>query len=254
MEVTTIGQFNLVSNAFSFTMATMAAATLYFWFGRTQVNDAYKQAITITGLVTFIALYHYWRIYESWNAAYDIDLVAGTIAASATYAFNEAYRYVDWLLTVPLLLIELILVMRLSRRETLSKGIRLPLLAALMIILGYPGEIAQSDGQRWLWGLLSMIPFLIIVYELFVGLSRSIAAQPENVRGLVKMARNLTVVAWLFYPVVYFVPLVFAMDSGVPKAVIEVGYSVADIVAKAVFGVLIFQIAVRKSEHEGRAI
>lgn len=251
MEIETIGQFSLVYNMFSFTVAAMAAATLFFWLNRSQVAPEYRTAITITGLVTFIALYHYWRIFESWGAAYDIDLVAGTISASSTYAYNEAYRYVDWLLTVPLLLIELILVMNLSRSETVSKGTRLALLAALMIILGYPGEVATSDGQRWLWGILSMIPFLIIVYELFIGLSRAIDDQPAEARGLVKMARNLTVVAWFFYPVVYFLPLVVPLEGGTPKAIIEVGYSLADIVAKALFGVLIYQIAVRKSALKG---
>lgn len=251
MEIETIGQFSLVYNMFSFTVAAMAAATLFFWLNRSQVAPEYRTAITITGLVTFIALYHYWRIFESWGAAYDIDLVAGTISASSTYAYNEAYRYVDWLLTVPLLLIELILVMNLSRSETVSKGTRLALLAALMIILGYPGEVATSDGQRWLWGILSMIPFLVIVYELFIGLSRAIDDQPAEARGLVKMARNLTVVAWFFYPIVYFLPLVVPLEGGTPKAIIEVGYSLADIVAKALFGVLIYQIAVRKSALKG---
>ena len=165
-------------------------------------------------MVTAIALYHYVRISQSWDAAYDIDLVAGTISASATAAYNEAYRYVDWLLTVPLLLIELILVMNLSRAETISKGTRLALLAALMIVLGYPGEVATGDGQRWLWGILSMIPFLIIVYELFVGLSRAIDEQPVEARGLIKFARNLTVAAWFFYPVVYFLPLVVPLEGG----------------------------------------
>ncbi|WP_376692354.1 bacteriorhodopsin-like [Wenzhouxiangella sp. EGI_FJ10409] len=251
MEVTTIGQFSLVYNVFSFTVATMAAATLFFWINRSQVAPEFRTAITITGLVTFIALYHYWRIFESWGQAYDINLVAGTISASTTYAYNEAYRYVDWLLTVPLLLIELILVMRLSKEETIKKGTTLALLAAAMIILGYPGEIATSDGQRWLWGILSMIPFLIIVYQLFVGLSKAIDAQPAEAKGLIKLARNLTVAAWFFYPVVYFLPLIVPLEGGTPKAIIEVGYSAADIVAKALFGVLIYQIAVRKSEAQG---
>jgi len=251
MEVTTIGQFSLIYNVFSFTVATMAAATLFFWINRSQVAPEFRTAITITGLVTFIALYHYWRIFESWGAAYEIDLVAGTISSSATYAYNEAYRYVDWLLTVPLLLIELILVMKLSREETIRKGTLLAVLAAAMIILGYPGEVATSDGQRWLWGILSMIPFLIIIYILFKGLSQAIDAQPKEAQGLVKLARNVTVAAWLFYPVVYFLPLVVPLDGGLPKVFIEVGYSAADIVAKAFFGILIYQIAVRKSQAQG---
>lgn len=240
----TVGQYNLVYNAFSFCFATMAAATLFFWFGRNQVAPRYQTALTITGLVTFIAAYHYLRIAQSWDAAYDV--VDGTVTATGV-AFNDAYRYVDWLLTVPLLLVELILVMGLSRQETISRSVRLGGLAALMIALGYPGEIATSDSGRWLWGIASMIPFLWIVYELFVGLSKAIADQPEEARGLVDTARWVTVLAWAFYPVVYFAGAI-GLDGATANTVIQVGYTVADIVAKAGFGVLIFLIALRKSE------
>jgi hypothetical protein len=54
METITAGQYLLVYNAFSFTFAAMAAATIFFWFGRSQVGPAYKTALTITGLVTAI--------------------------------------------------------------------------------------------------------------------------------------------------------------------------------------------------------
>ena len=252
MEDITAGQYYLVYNAFSFTVATMAAATLFFWFGRSQVSPAYKTALTITGLVTFIALYHYWRIFESWDSAFTVT--DGTVELTGV-AFNNAYRYVDWLLTVPLLLIELILVMKLSRQETISKGVLLGGAAALMIALGYPGEVSGGiDTTRFIWGALSMIPFLYIVYSLFVGLSKSIDSQPASVKGLVSIARWIVVLSWSFYPVVYFAPFVIPMDGGTAKAVIEVGYTIADIVAKAVFGVLIYIIAVRKSEEETGAI
>jgi len=156
---------------------------------------------------------------------------------------------VDWLLTVPLLLVELVLVMRLSRAETVSKGVRLGILAAVMVLLGYPGEISSQAGTRWLWWALAMIPFLWIVYELFVGLRDSIAAQPEGARGLVNAARWLTVRAWSFYPIVFVFPMI-GFTGGTAAAAVQVGYTVADIVAKAVFGVLIFAIALRKSGHE----
>jgi bacteriorhodopsin len=240
----TVGQYNLIYNAFSFCFATMAAATLFFWFGRGQVAPRYKTALTITGLVTFIAAYHYLRIGQSWDAAYDV--VDGTITATGV-AFNDAYRYVDWLLTVPLLLVELILVMGLSRQETISRSLRLGALAALMIALGYPGEIATTAGARWFWGIASMIPFLWIIYELFVGLSKAIADQPEDARGLVDTARWVTVLAWAFYPVVYFAGAI-GLDGATANTVIQVGYTIADIVAKAAFGVLIYMIAVRKSD------
>jgi bacteriorhodopsin len=246
MNAITLGQYELVYNAFSLTIATMGAATIFLWLGRSQVNANYKTALTISGLVTFIALYHYVRIFDSWENAYTV--VNGVIKPSGK-AFNDAYRYVDWLLTVPLLLIELILVMRLSESETWSKGLRLGVLAAAMIVLGYPGEISQVASTRWFWWVLAMIPFVIIVRELYIGLSMSIAAQPANVRGLVSRARDLTVLSWCFYPVVFVLPMLGLSGSSAATAV-QVGYTIADIVAKAVFGVMIYMIAVRKSQLE----
>ena len=242
----TFGQYELIYNAFSFGTATFLAATLFFWLGLSQVSQKYRTAVIITGLVTFIAGYHYLRIFASWGEAYTV--IDGVVTATGV-PFNVAYRYVDWLLTVPLLLIELILVMGLSREETVKKSIALGGAAALMIILGYPGKVSGGiDSTRFIWGALSMIPFLYIVVSLFSGLSESIAKQPEDVRGLVSMARWVVILSWSFYPVVYFAPFVMSLDGGTATAVIEVGYTIADVVAKAAFGVMIFMIAVRKSQ------
>jgi bacteriorhodopsin len=246
MAEISVSQYELVYNAFSFTIAAMGASTIFFWFGRSQVGHNYKTALTITGLVTAIAFYHYVRIFESWDAAY--SLTAGKLTVTGK-PFNDAYRYVDWLLTVPLLLIELLLVMRLSEAETWSKGLRLGGLAILMVALGYPGEIATNNNTRWLWWTLAMVPFAVIVYELYAGLGASIAKQPANVKGLVAAARNLTVLSWCFYPVVFILPMLGFSGSSAMVGV-QVGYTIADVVAKAVFGVLIYMIAVRKSEAE----
>ncbi|QXD23084.1 bacteriorhodopsin [Opitutia bacterium ISCC 51] len=249
MEQLTLGQYNLVANFFSFTIAAMGAATLFLWLNRSQVAPHYRAAITISGLVTAIALYHYVRIYASWDAAYSTK--DGILVATG-YAFNDAYRYVDWLLTVPLLLVELILVMRLAKAQAISKSWRLGALAAIMVILGYPGEIAAESGTRWLWWILAMVPFVWIVFELFVGLKDSIANQPERVRPLVNRARWLTVLSWSFYPIVFVFPMIGFTGGGAATAV-QVGYTIADVVSKAVFGILIYQIAVAKSTAEAEA-
>jgi len=247
MEQITATQYSLIYNAFSFTFASMAAATLLFWLGRSQVAPPYRTALLITGLVTAIAAYHYWRIFESWEAAYEVR--DGVLTATG-YAFNDAYRYVDWLLTVPLLLIELILVMRLSRSETVSKAWKLGSAAALMIILGYPGEIAEDNTTRFIFGFLSSVPFAYIVYELFKGLGESIERQPKEVRGLVKNARLLTFASWGFYPLVYMIPYT-GISGGNVETGIQIGYTIADLVAKVGVGCLVFVIALRKSEIEG---
>ena len=246
MTQLTAGQFSLVYNAFSFTFATMAAATLFLWLGRSQVGPAYKTALTISGLVCAIAAYHYFRIFESWNAAYGL---ADGVVTSTNVAFNDAYRYVDWLLTVPLLLVELVLVMRLSDDETMSKSVKLGAAAALMVALGYPGEIATDNTTRAIWGTLSAIPFAYVMVELFRGLGSSIERQPENVRELVKSARLLTFASWGFYPIVYMIPYTNFTGGNVVTGV-QVGYTIADIIAKVGVGILIYIIAVRKSRAE----
>ena len=246
MDQISYAQYELVYNAFSFTIAVMGSATVFFFLSRSQVSPVYRTALTITGIVTMIAGYHYFRIFQSWESAF---VIADGQARLSGVRFNDAYRYVDWLLTVPLLLIELILVMRLSPEETMAKSVKLGLLAALMVILGYPGEISTDSGSRWMWWALAMIPFLIIVYDLFIGLKNSIASQPPSARGLVSTARWVVVISWCFYPVVYVFPMI-GFGGGSAAAAVQVGYTIADIVAKAMFGVLIYLIAARKSAVE----
>jgi bacteriorhodopsin len=249
LQSLSIGQYGFIGNAFSFGFAVMAATTLFLWLMRSSVAPTYRMAITISGLVTAIAAYHYLQIMLSWDSA--ASVATGEVAVSGE-GFNRAYRYVDWLLTVPLLLVELILVMKLSKAETLSRSVKLGGAAALMIILGYPGEVSENVGTRAIFWILSMIPFMYIVRELVIGLKESIAKQPDNVKDLISKAAILVVASWAFYPIVYLLPLL-GVTGGAALVVVETGYTIADIVAKAVFGLLIFVIAVRKSKAEAEA-
>merc|ERR1712066_1193954 len=113
-------EFQSVYNATSFGLATMMATTMYLWFRMFAVNERYKSAVCISGLVTFIAAYHYFRIFNSWVEAYAYSSEGGPNLTGVP--FNDAYRYMDWLLTVPLLLIEILLVMKLSDEEYNSKA------------------------------------------------------------------------------------------------------------------------------------
>lgn len=241
MQSLTMNEFNLVYASLSFAIAAFLAATVFFFSQRSQVAPAYKTALTLSGLVCLIAGYHYFRIFNSFNDAYTLK---DSIVTMTGFHFNDSYRYVDWLLTVPLLLLELVLVMRLSREETFSKGWKLASAAALMVIIGYPGESLEAGTERWMFWALAMIPFIYIVNDLVNGLGKSIDSQPESVKGLVSSARTLTIVAWSFYPIVFLFPMLGIGGF----ASVQVGYTVADVTVKAVFGVLIYLIAARKSD------
>ncbi len=239
-------QYNTVYNALSLVIASMLAATVFLFLSRSQISTTYKTAVTVSGIVCMIALYHYVRIFNSWEQAYTV--LNKNVTATGR-PFNDAYRYIDWLLTVPLLVTELILVMNLPGKEGTAKSTRLATYAVLMIVLGFPGEGATATGTRLLWWGLSMIFFLLIQYELFFGLKAAISQQPENARKMVSAARYITVVTWLFYPIVYLFPLI-GLSGPTAYVSVQVGYSIADILAKAGFGLFIYVIALRKSQDE----
>ncbi len=236
-----IDEFNLVYNAISFAIAAFGASTVFFLLQRSQVSPAYKTALTLSGLVCFITTYHYLRIFESFNSAY---VLKDGLVIQTGMQFNNAYRYVDWLLTVPLLLLEFVLVLRLPHAETYKKGLALTLAAAFMVILGYPGETLTIGFAKVIWWVLAMIPFSYILYEMIKGVGASIKTQPLVVQPLFKKTRLLIILSWSFYPLVYILPL-FGLSAFIS---IQVGFTVVDIVAKSVFGILIYIIAQRKSE------
>jgi len=236
-----IDEFNLVYNAISFAIAAFGVSTVFFLLQRSQVSPAYKTALTLSGLVCLITTYHYLRIFESFNSAY---VLKDGLVMQTGMQFNNAYRYVDWLLTVPLLLLEFVLVLRLPHAETYKKGLALTLAAAFMVILGYPGETLTIGFAKVIWWVLAMIPFSYILYEMIKGVGASIKTQPLVVQPLFKKTRLLIILSWSFYPLVYILPL-FGLSAFVS---IQVGFTVVDIVAKSVFGILIYIIAQRKSE------
>ena len=159
------GQWSTLFNMFSFGLISMLACTVYTLVAQSHVLAKYRLALVMSSMVTFIAGYHYWRIFNSFEHSSMKNAV--TIGTSQG-AFNEAYRYVDWILTMPLLLVEVIAVLALAKEASKSLIRRLVVASAAMIILGYPGEISAENGTKMLYFVLSMIPFLYILYVLLL--------------------------------------------------------------------------------------
>jgi bacteriorhodopsin len=275
----TYEQYNAVYNALSFGIAAMGAASFFVYAMIPNVVKKYRSALMINCLVTAIATYHYFRIFNSFDAAYEVveNFQVGdaqyTVSKSGT-PFNDAYRYVDWFLTVPLLLLELIMVMGLSPSDTTKLSWRLGGASAVMVILGYPGEISDQQVTRWIFWALAMIPFIYVVYQLLVGLGKAsgTAAASDSdseaeaggmvagvgpttskkAQSLIAAARYLTAVSWLTYPIVYVIKSI-GLSGAQAMTYEQVGYSIADVVAKAVFGILIWAIANEKSACEEKA-
>merc|ERR1719238_530960 len=265
-----VTQYDLIYNCASLGLASMGASTAFFFLRIPSFHERYKTALCFTGLVTFIAMCHYMRIFNSFEAAYTSchrDASTGAINynlcdadafgySKTGIAFNDAYRYVDWLLTVPLLLIEIVLVMKLDEKETFQRSTVLGVSSALMIANGYPGETSGDAGTRWTFWALSMAPFCYIVYTLFVGLKASQDAQPECVRDQVRWACWATVFSWCTHPIVYTFPMLNGSQTGKAglssqsMVMIQMGYTFSDIISKCGVGYLVYRIGLAKSMME----
>jgi len=252
-------QFQAVYNVLSFSLASMAATTVFLWFRSFAVKDKYQSAVLISGLVTFIAAYHYMRIFNSWVEAYAYPKAAaegGELEVGAPsltgVPFNDAYRYMDWLLTVPLLLIEILLVMKLDAEVFSAKAKALGLSAALMIATGYYGELVIEGDltPRWACWAVSMLFFLYIVQELLVGLSGATESEADpTIKGKIRLAQVMTVISWCTYPVVYLFPML-GMSGSATVVNIQIGYCISDIISKCGVGLVIYQISYAKSSKE----
>jgi bacteriorhodopsin len=255
-------EFSAVYNMLSLGIASMLFTSVFLFVARDRVLPKYRMAVMVSATVTSIAAYHYFRMFESFSHGYGINesstaaVTAGTNMLDFGAAnYNVGYRYIDWFLTVPLLLVELVAVLGLAKAIQSSLLKRLVPAAAAMIALGYPGD-AKLDLfslEPSMWGLLSTIPFLYIMYVLWFEMKKSLDSQSEKVRGLFQTLRVLLIATWGVYPITF----ILAMNStGAPTAsevvAREIGYSIADILAKCLFGLIIFTIARIKSAEESK--
>jgi len=255
-------QYEIVYDMLSLTLASMMATTLFLWFRLGSIHEQHKSALLISGLVCFIAAYHYMRIFDSWTEAYEFASIGEDAAQNndGSYTinaprpsgvpFNDAYRYMDWLLTVPLLLMEIVLVMKLPKDVAFKKCTTLGLSSALMIIIGYPGELIlepEKLGQRWGYWAAALIPFVYIVWELTLGLKSALEEEDDNrIKNKIWWSQRLTIFSWLTYPFVYIIPMLGA-EGAAAVVGIQIGYCFADIIAKCGVGLLIYQITLAKS-------
>lgn len=244
----TTNQYDAVYNILSLTIAGMGASFVALLLLRNRLPENHRTAITLGTLVMAIADYHYVRIFNSWVAAYGRSPVNGHYLASGI-PFNEAYRYVDWLLTVPLLLAELVAVLELGNKRSRPLMVKLIIASALMVALGYPGQISPVHSTaRTVWAVASTVFFAYILYVLVVELNKALVNETPRVRGLMTALRAILLLSWGFYPIAYLLPSLVGGAGG--TVISQIGYSIADLIAKPVFTFLIFRLSMLKASDE----
>ncbi len=210
----------------------MAAATVFFFFQVSRVEGKWKDSMLVSGLITFIAAVHYYYMRDFW----------ATNQTSPT-----EFRYIDWILTVPLMCVEFYLILK-------AFGAKIGLLwkmigySVLMLVAGYLGETIFRE-QSVLWGFISTIGYVGILYEVWLGSAKKMSAN-SNDPTLQKAFSALgwfVLVGWAIYPIGYM-----TIESGwlagvIPGTAMDIIYNIGDAVNKIGFGLVIYSLAASKT-------
>ena len=227
---------NLTANdpvGISFWLISMAlvAATAFFFVERDRVAGKWKTSLTVSGLVTLIAAVHYFYMRDVWVS---------------TGTSPTEFRYIDWLLTVPLLMVEFYLILSAVTRVPVGVFWRLLIGSTLMLLFGYAGESGMMDAK--LAFVISMFFWLYILFEIFKGEASKINANlaNANVQKAYKWMKWLVTIGWAVYPLGYFIGYFGIVDN--PENGLNFVYNIADFWNKIAFGVVIWSAAVADSE------
>ena len=224
---------DLVGVSFWVISMALVAATAFFFLETQRVKAKWKTSLTVSGLVTLVAAVHYFYMRDVWVATQDTPTV---------------FRYIDWLITVPLLMVEFFLI--LSAVTKVSGGVfwRLMIGTLVMLIAGYLGE-AGTVGA-WPAFIVSMAGWFYIIYEIYAGEASKVSAEsaPPAVQSAFKLMRAIVVFGWAIYPLGYFLGYLSGGKPADSAVMLNVVYNLADVVNKIGFGVIIWAAAVSESD------
>jgi len=233
-ETAMLAQDDFVGISFWIISMGMLAATAFFFLERGSVATGWKTSVTVAGLVTGIAFIHYMYMRDVWVSTGDSPTV---------------YRYIDWLITVPLQMIEFYLILVAVRKASSGIFWRLLIGTLVMLIGGYLGEAGYINAT--LGFVIGMAGWIYILYEIFSGEAGKVAAKSGN-KALVTAfgaMRMIVTVGWAIYPLGY----VFGyLTGGVDANSLNVVYNLADFINKIAFGLVIWAAAVSSAGARAR--
>jgi bacteriorhodopsin len=208
----------------------MAAGTLYFVLERGDLKPEHRIAATYAGIITFIAAIMYWIMTDIVGF---FDQSAGEVGATMPY------RYIDWLLTTPLLLVEFGVIVAIAGAATKGFVSRLVIADIIMIVTGYLGEVGtEGEVSTIVWFVISSLAWLYIVYAVF---QVKLDGMPAYAASAVKIMRRFVMFGWAIYPIgtaiEEFMKLSGA-DVGGAVAIAAIVYVIADVLNKVGFGMV----------------
>ena len=220
---------DVVGISFWIATAVMAAGALFFFVERSTVKASWQTSLTVAALVCFVAFWHYMYMRDVWVATGESPTV---------------YRYIDWLITVPMQIVEFYLI--LAACTAVSLGVFWKLLAGSLVMLlgGYAGETGMLGVTPLIGFIVGMAGWIFIIYYIFVGEAAQIkdSAGNENLVMAFDGIKWIVTIGWAIYPIGYFMGY---LGGGVDADGLNTLYNLADLVNKFLFGLVIWYAAMR---------
>lgn len=244
----TQGQFEAIDHLLTMGVGAHIAALVFFILVSRFVAPKYRVATALSCFVMVSAGLILNSQATMWTDAFIFN---GTSYELGTLTFSNGFRYVNWMVTIPCLLTQLLIILNFRGKELFSKAAALILFAWGMIITGYAGQLFEvSDtSQLMIWGAVSTIFFVIM--NVIVG--KSIASARSTMMGgtssTIMKVFWLMMFAWALYPIAYLVPVFMNNADGVVLR--QLLFTIADLSSKAIYGMMITYIAVKQSAAQG---
>ena len=234
---TPLKQDDFVGISFWIISMALVAATVFFFLERDRVSPKWKTSLTVSGLVTLVAAVHYFYMRDVWVA---------------TGATPTVFRYIDWLITVPLLMIEFYLILSAITKVPVGVFWRLMIGTLVMLIGGYLGEAGYMS--VWPAFIIGMLGWAYILYEIFMGQASKINATsaPPSVQSAFKTMRLIVTIGWAIYPLGYFFGYLTGSSPANSANALNIIYNFADVLNKIAFGLIIWTVAVSESESTAK--
>ena len=241
LSVTKMSATDYVGFTFFVGCMAMMAASVFFFLSMSSFDKKWRTSILVSGLITFIAAVHYLYMRDYWGASIAPDGWAPGKGESPTF-----FRYVDWVLTVPLMCVEFYLILKVAGAKK-SLMWRMIFLSLVMLVTGYIGEVLNRD-NAWLWGLLSGAAYFVIVYDIWLGSAKKLAVEAG---GAVLQAHKtlcwFVLVGWAIYPLGYMAGTPGWYDEAFVGLSMDVIYNIGDAINKIGFGLVVYNLAVQSS-------
>lgn len=235
----------------------MLAALFYFVLTMKTVAPKYRTSSVLSVVVMVSAFLILYFQAESWMNAFVFDDMMQAYVPVGDSLFSNGYRYLNWLIDVPMLLFQLLFIVGIAgvRRTKLRNWFFFS--GAMMIITGYFGQFYEvtNDGSPgiWMgiWGIVSTVFFLHILYLIFRILKDAIQQKdiPTDAKKYLKGIWWLFLFSWMLYPLAYVMPALFPSADGMVAR--QLLFTTADILAKVIYGIMLVQIATIRSREEG---